>query len=364
MTDTPIAIIGAGLAGLTAARTIQSAGIDPIVLEAAERVGGRIDCLRDKDGAPVADLGPTWVWPPFQPAVPRWLSTLTVESFDQYDAGDAILDGFEDNPVRQPLPGQYGMARLVGGPSALIDAMAAGLSDGFIRTKTPVSAVQQRKDGSLLIEGDNGFTLSADRVIIATSLRLAAERISLPEALPEPLHEALKKTPTWMAAQAKAVIRYDRPFWREQGLSGRIASRQGPLFEAHDHTSAQGDAALFGFIGTPVGHRDPALLEPAILAQLERCLGPEGSQPIALVIRDWAQDETICSEADRMGPQAHPSVGPERLRSGHLDERLWFCAAETAAQSPGLIEGALLAGEAAGQAASAGLVRDVAGDPR
>ena len=362
MTETPIVIIGAGLAGLTAARTIQAAGIKPIVLEASDRLGGRIDSLRAEDGQPLADLGPSWVWPPFQPAVPRWLDALAVESFDQYDAGDAILDGFQDTPIRQPLPGQYGMARLVGGPSALVKAMAAGLSDGVVQTQSPVSAVHLQNDGSLRIEGDNGLALSADRVILAVPLRLAAERITLPDALPDRLREELKKTPTWMAAQAKAVVRYERPFWRERGLSGRIASRQGPLFEAHDHTSARGDAALFGFVGTPVGHRDPALLEQAILAQLERCLGPEGGRPVELRVKDWAKDEWICSEADRTGPQAHPNVGSERLRSGHLDHRLWFCAAETAAQSPGLIEGALLAGEAAGQAASAGLRRDAAGD--
>lgn len=364
MTDTPIAIIGAGLAGLTAARTVHAAGIEPVVLEAAERIGGRIDALHTEDGRSLGDLGPSWVWPPFQPAVPRWLETLDVGTFDQYDAGDAILDGFEDTPVRQPLPGQYGMARLVGGPSALVQAMAAGLPPGVVRTGTPVRVIHQRADGALTIEGDGGFRLEADRVILATPLRLAAEAITLPTGLSDTLRGDLRDTPTWMAAQAKAVIRYERPFWREQGLSGRIASRQGPLFEAHDHTSAEGDAALFGFVGTPPGHRDPELLQQAILAQLARCLGPAAAQPTELVVRDWARDEWICSEADRTGPQAHPSVGPARLREAHLDGRLWFCAAETAEQSPGLIEGALLAGEAAGLAASAWPSRDAAGDLR
>jgi len=128
-------------------------------------------------------------------------------------------------------------------------------------------------------------------------------------------------------------------------------------------TPAPGVMPRFSALSVPrSGHRDPALLEQAILAQLERCLGPEGGRPVELRVKDWAKDEWICSEADRTGPQAHPNVGSERLRSGHLDHRLWFCAAETAAQSPGLIEGALLAGEAAGHAASAGLRRDAAGD--
>ena len=95
----------------------------------------------------------------------------------------------------------------------------------------------------------------------------------------------------------------------------------------------------------------PAYLSDAILAQLERCLGPEAAHPIELTIRDWATETWICSQVDRAETPAHPAVGPELLRSAHLNGRLWFCGAETADQSPGLIEGALAAGEAAAQAA-------------
>jgi monoamine oxidase len=45
----------------------------------------------------------------------------------------------------------------------------------------------------------------------------------------------------------------------------------------------------------------------------------------------------------------HPSVGPEILRSGHINNRIWFAGAEVAKRSPGLIEGAF---DAANHAAS------------
>ena len=38
---TKIVVVGAGLAGLTAAREFQRSGVDAVVLEARDRVGGR-----------------------------------------------------------------------------------------------------------------------------------------------------------------------------------------------------------------------------------------------------------------------------------------------------------------------------------
>ncbi len=351
MTETQLAIIGAGLAGLTAARVAHETGIPSRLLEASDRIGGRIDSLRSAGGGIVGDLGPTWIWPPFQPGVPRWLEKLGLDTFEQYDHGEAVLDGFADGPVRQPLPGQHGMARIAPGPGALVDAMAAALPDDTIQTGCAVSAIHRHEDGRLQIEAPGQPPLLAERVLIAAPLRIVAERIQLPPEVSPQLQDTLGAMPTWMAAQAKAVIRYPRPFWRESGLSGRIASRLGPLFEAHDHTAPEGGAALFGFVATPPEHRDRAPLREAIIAQLTRCLGPDAALPSEVVIHDWAEETWICADADRHGPPEHPRVGPDALRAGHLDGRLWFCAAETAEQSPGLIEGALLAGEAAARAA-------------
>ncbi|WP_291052013.1 FAD-dependent oxidoreductase [Herbiconiux sp.] len=49
--DERIAVIGAGLAGATAARALADAGFDVVVIEARDRVGGRID-TRDEAGWP------------------------------------------------------------------------------------------------------------------------------------------------------------------------------------------------------------------------------------------------------------------------------------------------------------------------
>jgi monoamine oxidase len=59
---TSVAVVGAGLAGLTAARAIVAAGHSVVVLEARNRVGGR-NFDHSLGGTKVAELGGQWAGP-------------------------------------------------------------------------------------------------------------------------------------------------------------------------------------------------------------------------------------------------------------------------------------------------------------
>jgi monoamine oxidase len=57
-----VVVVGAGLAGLVAARGLVTGGADVMVLEARDRVGGRTLTLPAADGTPI-DHGGQWIGP-------------------------------------------------------------------------------------------------------------------------------------------------------------------------------------------------------------------------------------------------------------------------------------------------------------
>ncbi|SYK26022.1 NAD(P)-binding protein [Klebsiella pneumoniae] len=70
MMNIEVIIVGGGLSGLYAAMLLEKAGINYLLLEGRERMGGRILQANTVE----ADLGATWFWPTIQPALKQLLS--------------------------------------------------------------------------------------------------------------------------------------------------------------------------------------------------------------------------------------------------------------------------------------------------
>ena len=85
-----VAVVGAGLSGLRAARTIAGAGREVVVLEARDRAGGRLLNAQLGDGVQV-DLGGQWVGSDHS-RVPGLAGELGIEIFPQYGEGRNLLD--------------------------------------------------------------------------------------------------------------------------------------------------------------------------------------------------------------------------------------------------------------------------------
>ena len=87
-----VLVIGGGLSGLTAARALHRAGIGVQLIEARDRLGGRILSVDASGiGSGPFDLGPSWFWPGMQPGFGHFVKAMGVESFPQADAGDLLF---------------------------------------------------------------------------------------------------------------------------------------------------------------------------------------------------------------------------------------------------------------------------------
>jgi monoamine oxidase len=87
-----VVVVGAGLAGLVTAREVAAAGLGVTVLEARDRVGGRLlnAALPGADGE-IAEAGGQWVGPG-QDLVLGLIRELGLDTFPTYDAGDKIAE--------------------------------------------------------------------------------------------------------------------------------------------------------------------------------------------------------------------------------------------------------------------------------
>ncbi len=84
-----IIIVGAGFAGLTAARKLKEAGKSILLLEARNRVGGRVE-TKYLDEHTCLDLGGQWVGPT-QDKIYELIEEFGIETFPTYDAGKSTL---------------------------------------------------------------------------------------------------------------------------------------------------------------------------------------------------------------------------------------------------------------------------------
>jgi len=367
----PIVVVGAGLSGLVAAHLLEQLDLDVTLVEARNRIGGRILGRAAKDGMHRFDLGPAWVWPGINPRLADWLRTLGLGLFEQQEHGAGLVE-LPSQPLRRHAIGfaqQPPSMRIVGGTASLIDALHARLGRTRVLLGTRVRGLDAGPGSLVGVDFESGGqvgTLVASSVILALPPRLLVSALHWSPALPNELSQRWVNSPTWMAGQAKLLALYRTPFWRAAGLSGSAFSQVGPLVEVHDASDAEGrQAALFGFVGVPVPSRrrmGPQALIGAAVAQLARLFGSEAMAPQAVHLHDWADEAETATPADAQPASAHPAPTSTALPAPWRD-RIHLAGSEFAPDFPGYLEGAVRAAELAVHALHAQFRANAAGAP-
>lgn len=321
-------IIGAGASGLRLATLLLDAGVSVVVVEARDRIGGRLFSVD-----PGVDLGASWFWHN-EGDVVQVIKECELGSFDQFTTGNMM---FQTQVGVQELNGNpldQNAFRIVGGTQQLAFGLASKISKDAIWLDTTATSVQY-VNNMVHVSTSRG-DIHAQRVVIALPPALAMASLNFSPVLPHTLVGLAQRTPVWMGAVSKVVAIYDTAFWREHGLSGSAMSHVGPLREIHDISDEHATfGALFGFSREPV-------TAAGVTAQLTALFGAQASTPASLIIEDWSR-QPYTSPPGVFQLNDYQLFGSRVLREAYWDSRLFFTSTETAVDSPGHIQGALSA---------------------
>lgn len=439
-----VVVVGAGLAGLTAARELAAAGARVRVLEARDRVGGRT-LNHDLGNGEVVEAGGQFVGPT-QGHVLGLAEELGVETFPAYAEGQTVyvhgdrskrfggdippdllalpdvgvmmarlrrVAGSIDlaEPWRSPnaaeldhmttqtwarrlslgrgglellevlLGSAYGTtaaeasalftawyvagagdehhpgtldrmigvtggaqeSRFVGGSQLLSLRMAEELGDAVV-LGTPVRRISQAR-GGVEVRAD-GRTWQADRVVVTVPPHLV-ERIDFEPLLPAQQAALFGRMTFGTLMKCEAV--YERPFWREDGLSGQgvFRGRTGPVCSMFDNSPPSGEPGiLMGFVGAAQwkawSGRPDRERRGAVLRSFAKVVGPRALEPVDYFEKDWTQEPWT-----RGGPTSvlAPGVLTELGRWRDVPHgRVHWAGAEHADHWNGFMDGAVRSG--------------------
>ncbi|KAA8887210.1 NAD(P)-binding protein [Nocardia colli] len=437
MDHADVVVVGAGYAGLSAARALRAAGREIVVLEAAGRVGGRALTERIGDDWAV-DLGAQWI----SGGHTRFAALAQEYGAETYaapaDGANLLVEGAVRRPfagARPPLPplvlvvlaqamwrierlaaridlarpwatpgadrldamtaatwlrrnlperrarhlaevmigeelcvdvGSVSMLALLttiraaGGVEAGVTAetvtrlfvdgadgparaIAAELGDA-LRLNAPVAAIQQVAEG-LSVRGEFGEVRAA-QVIVALPPALAG-RIAYDPPLPAARDHLTQRMP--MGSVLKAFAVYERPFWRDDRLTGQALNLHDPVPVTFDATRPGGPGCLGALVPGRAAHRLAALSagerRAMIIGSLVRAFGYAARDPIDFREKVWADDPyTRGGYGAFFPPGVLTSIGSAlRQPIGAIH----WAGSETATEWTGYIEGAIRSGERA-----------------
>lgn len=435
-----VVVIGAGPSGLAAARQLARQGIDVIVLEARDRVGGRT-LSQTLDNGVTIDIGGQWV-APSQHRVHALAQELGLGIFPTFEDGEGVvlsggevtrfegMAGFGDDAIdadidqgRERLealaasipldapwehpeaaaldrmtyaewidrnlatdfgrwlfnfnaPGVFSVDASelsmlhvafyfgAGGGFSVVTGTRGGGQDSRFHTgmqqlslglaaelgsricfNEVVIRIEQDDAGVRIVSETSQTT--ARYAIIAISPTLAG-RIRYQPPMPAARDGLMQRMP--MGTAIKMMLIYDKPFWREDGLSGFALTDHDVPQLLYDNSPEDGSCGiLLGFTeGLPARRwiaEPPAARRAEAIRTAVACFGEQAAHPTGFIDKSWTEEEfSRGCYAGTMTPGTWTTFGHAiRTPIG----RLHWAGTETATFWNGYVEGAIQAGERA-----------------
>lgn len=336
-----VLIVGGGLSGLTLAYLLNQKNINATLLEAAPRLGGRIETMKGDLNTPL-ELGATW-FSDLHPTLLQFLAELGLDKYPQFSGGISLFQTKSFEPPQQfQVPQGDGQSyRIKGGTQALIDALERKINLTQVHLNTKVTAINETKDG-LVVTANNGATFKGCKAVLCLPPQLVGVNISFSPPLPTALTAVLPAVQTWMAGSVKFVLEYANSFWRENGYSGMLYSHCGIIAEMYDHTNFEEDKFGFtGFLNAGAANYTQAVRKEFVLRQLTELLGEQAANSTTYYDKVW--DNPFVVSGNQIIHRPHQNNGHPVLQESYLNYKLYFAGTESARESSGYMEGAIVA---------------------
>jgi monoamine oxidase len=202
----------------------------------------------------------------------------------------------------------------------------------------------RQENGSVIALGDD-FSVTG-KICVVTAPPALAGRIDYDPIMPPIRDQLTSRAPMGSVIKVHAI--YDTPWWREEGLSGRVVSDTGPIKVIFDNSPPEGaPGLLMGFIEGGDGRRlsgiDPDERRRLALDCFVRYFGDRAANPVGYIEGNWPAEQwsrgcygavfpagTLVS----CGPALRDPVG-----------RIHWAGTETSDINCGYMDGAVRSGE-------------------
>ncbi len=340
--ETDILIIGGGLSGLVSALRLHQNRRKVLIVEARDRLGGRIHTV-SYDQGPTMEMGATWLGAKHT-VLNDLLIEMDIKVFPQLIGDKAIYEAISTSPpyLATLPPNPEPSLRIRKGSYTLIEALASQLPAENILLDHPIEAIEQIGD-KLIASGPKG-SVQADKIISTLPPHLFVNTIKCKPDLPTSFMELCDNTHTWMGESIKIALSYAAPFWKEKNTSGTMFSNVGPVPELYDHSNSIEDTyALMGFLnGNYFGLTKDERLQ-LILRQLTKYYGDIVSDYLHYEETVWKNEPyTHTPYKEHILP--HQNNGHAVFGMAYLDGQLIISGTETSPTFPGYMEGAIISG--------------------